>query len=259
MTKLNGVDVSGWQPSNVLDLIPFDFAIVKITQSNGASNKNVTGQLKSAKAKGIYGVYHFDNGNDNWQGEVDAFLAEAKKQDVPGNGILFWDWEAESLKKGPARLAKIREYLKKNLGYTAIYLSGSPAKEHTSEIKHWDYVWVAAYGSNAIMKSYNSNATQNHWPDAIIHQYCAKGMLDSHNGYLDLNVAHLSADQWKAIAKKSIINNTPTPTAKTYTVKKGDTLSSIAKKHGTTWQVLKSLNNIKNENVISVGQVIKLP
>lgn len=42
----------------------------------------------------------------------------------------------------------------------------------------------------------------------------------------------------------------------TYTVKKGDTLSGIAKKYGTTVSKLASLNNIKNVNLIYVGQVL---
>ena len=42
-------------------------------------------------------------------------------------------------------------------------------------------------------------------------------------------------------------------------VKKGDTLSGIASKYGTTYQVLASYNGISNPNVISVGQVIKIP
>lgn len=45
----------------------------------------------------------------------------------------------------------------------------------------------------------------------------------------------------------------------TYTVKKGDTLSGIATKYGTTYQVLAEYNNISNPNVINVGQVIKIP
>lgn len=40
----------------------------------------------------------------------------------------------------------------------------------------------------------------------------------------------------------------------TYTVKKGDTLSAIAKKHNTTVDTLVKLNNIKNANLIYVGQ-----
>lgn len=44
-----------------------------------------------------------------------------------------------------------------------------------------------------------------------------------------------------------------------YTVQKGDTLSKIASKYGTTWQKLASYNGIANANVISVGQKIKIP
>ncbi len=47
--------------------------------------------------------------------------------------------------------------------------------------------------------------------------------------------------------------------AKTYTVRKGDTLSGIAARNNTSVATLVKLNNIKNANVISVGQVIKLP
>ena len=39
-----------------------------------------------------------------------------------------------------------------------------------------------------------------------------------------------------------------------YVVKKGDTLSAIADKYNTTYQQLASINNIKNPNLIYVGQ-----
>lgn len=45
----------------------------------------------------------------------------------------------------------------------------------------------------------------------------------------------------------------PTTTT-TYTVKKGDTLSGIAKKYGTTYQKIAKDNNIKDPNKIYVGQ-----
>lgn len=44
-----------------------------------------------------------------------------------------------------------------------------------------------------------------------------------------------------------------------YIVKKGDTLSKIAKDNNTTVAVLQKLNNIKNVNIITVGQKITLP
>ncbi|WIG48760.1 peptidoglycan-binding protein [Bacillus halotolerans] len=44
----------------------------------------------------------------------------------------------------------------------------------------------------------------------------------------------------------------------TYTVKKGDTLSAIAKEHGGSVANLQSWNNIKDPNKITVGQKLKL-
>jgi LysM repeat protein len=45
-----------------------------------------------------------------------------------------------------------------------------------------------------------------------------------------------------------------------YTVKKGDTLSSIARKYGTTVQALLAANpQITNANLIRVGQFIRIP
>ena len=46
---------------------------------------------------------------------------------------------------------------------------------------------------------------------------------------------------------------------KTHVVKKGESLSSIAKKYDTTVNKLVSLNGIKNPNLVRVGQIVKLP
>lgn len=42
-------------------------------------------------------------------------------------------------------------------------------------------------------------------------------------------------------------------------MKAGDTLSGIASKYGTTYQVLAFYNGIANPNLIYVGQKIKIP
>ncbi len=50
------------------------------------------------------------------------------------------------------------------------------------------------------------------------------------------------------------------PQGKSYTVKSGDTLDSIARANGTTWQALKAMNpQIANANLIRPGQKIALP
>lgn len=48
------------------------------------------------------------------------------------------------------------------------------------------------------------------------------------------------------------------PAANTYTVRPGDTLSSIAAKFGTSYQTLASLNRISNPNLIYIGQTLRV-
>lgn len=50
-----------------------------------------------------------------------------------------------------------------------------------------------------------------------------------------------------------------TPSYTVYTVKKGDTLSGIAKRYNTTYQTLAQYNHIADPNRIYVGQKIKIP
>ena len=70
------------------------------------------------------------------------------------------------------------------------------------------------------------------------------------------------------VAPAPVHGKAPQPTApvapapavpgKTYTVVKGDNLTRIASRNGTTVAKLVELNGIKNANLINVGQVIKL-
>ena len=49
------------------------------------------------------------------------------------------------------------------------------------------------------------------------------------------------------------------PIVRTHIVKKGDTLSSIARQYGTTAAALASYNHLSNINAIQIGQKIKIP
>lgn len=57
-------------------------------------------------------------------------------------------------------------------------------------------------------------------------------------------------------AEKALFDKIPVQTV--YVVKKGDTLSKIANKYGTTTTKLAQLNNIKNPDLIYIGQKIKI-
>ena len=66
-------------------------------------------------------------------------------------------------------------------------------------------------------------------------------------------------DKLTVPAAIAIIQNGGGGSTRTYTVKPGDTLSSIAIKYGTTVAKIASANNIANVNIISVGQVLTIP
>ncbi len=53
-------------------------------------------------------------------------------------------------------------------------------------------------------------------------------------------------------------NTTPSRNTE-YIVKKGDTLYQISRKYETTIKVLRAFNQIENQDIINVGQKIKIP
>ncbi|MBL8117685.1 MAG: LysM peptidoglycan-binding domain-containing protein [Anaerolineae bacterium] len=61
-----------------------------------------------------------------------------------------------------------------------------------------------------------------------------------------------------ATAAPGVTPTPPPPSTSTYTVQRGDTLGSIARRFNTTIQSLASLNNIANPNLIYAGQVLRV-
>lgn len=74
-----------------------------------------------------------------------------------------------------------------------------------------------------------------------------------------LTNAGYNYNEVQAIVNK-ILNggSTPSPTVEYYTVRKGDTLSGIAARYGTTYQKLAQMNGIQNPNLIYPGQKIRV-
>lgn len=84
---------------------------------------------------------------------------------------------------------------------------------------------------------------------------CGKRAVQINGRFIRGFIAPKYSEPGKASAKP--VSNSKTVT-KTYTVKKGDTLSKIAKKYGTTYQKIAKENGISNPNYIRVGQKLKI-
>lgn len=96
------------------------------------------------------------------------------------------------------------------------------------------------------------------WDDGV--QITAVGNIGKKSGY--------HTRTWKEHGKLPWVDytdaedtsaNAENPDEVVYVVVKGDTLSAIAKKYGTTYQALAEYNGIKDVNRIYVGQKIRIP
>lgn len=142
--------------------------------------------------------------------------------------------------------------------------------------------WIKNYLDDSKLTRFDHWLAQ--WADAPTYtgafgmwQHSSTGKVDGISGNVDLDIAY---KDYPAIIRAKKLNgfssDTPavvppdpgdkedttetSPTAETvYTVKKGDTLSAIAKKYGTTYQKLAEYNGIDNPNLIHVGQKIRIP
>ncbi|WP_214878995.1 LysM peptidoglycan-binding domain-containing protein [Exiguobacterium sp. ERU653] len=72
-------------------------------------------------------------------------------------------------------------------------------------------------------------------------------------------ISQLKAKGYKFVTVSQLLAYQNTSTNKTYTVKSGDTIYSIARTYGVTVSDLAAANNITNVNLISVGQVLNIP
>src|SRR5699024_8742681 len=80
----------------------------------------------------------------------------------------------------------------------------------------------------------------------------------NYNTKLNGIIEKYNLTKYDSVKSKPSKPSKPNNSTKTYTVKSGDTLSEIANKFGTSVKKLQSINNIKNVNLIRVGQKIKL-
>lgn len=155
-------------------------------------------------------------------------------------------------------------------------------QEHTfPAIKHWKNFAIWQYTSKGKINGYNGNIDRNNFygdKEAWLKYANATSTPKAEEPKpvvknIDELAREVIAGQWSngddrrkkiteagydynAVQKRvnEILGTKTTVQHTYYIVKKGDTLSGIAKKYGTTYQELARKNNIKNPNLIRVGQ-----
>lgn len=211
---------------------------------------------------------------------------------------VFFDWEYDSMNYAKKLGMKCNKTLItdmnisfcqriKELGYEpGYYLNLDYSKNYIDESRLTGYKrWFAYYSSKRQSNCY-------------LWQYSSSGKVNGISGNVDMNelIGKVSEDQPKdkktnaeiahevlegkwgndaerkkrleaagydynavqALVNKLVAEQKPQSTKTYYKVKRGDTLSGIAKKYGTTVNQLASWNNIQNVNLIYPGQKLRV-
>ena len=196
--RLNGIDVSSWQPANIGDLVSYDFMIVKATQGTWYTNPNFSQQANSAFWSGKkLGVYHFAEYGTSPQAEAQFFVSHV--QGYLGNAILILDYEAESLNNGREWVRAFMREVKRLTGITCgLYCSTSYINaQNLSGLckEEGALLWNANYWfSYQPFYAYDQNITPG--VPCEIYQYTSSGRLPGYDGNLDLNVFYGTRSDW---------------------------------------------------------------
>lgn len=129
-----------------------------------------------------------------------------------------------------------------------------------------EFLWTEIQGYKGVMDAAKNAASVKAVSDVVLTQFerpadQSDAVKTKRAGY-----GQTYFDKYAAKQAADPKPNTPAPTPaanKTeetvYVVQKGDTLSGIAKRYGTTYQKLAEYNGIANPNIINIGQKIRIP
>lgn len=263
-----GIDVSSWQDGINWDkakAVGIEFAIIRagygqhVSQIDNQFKSHIKGAIEAGLKIGIYWMaYAYDKAGAKREAEVcDQIIRPYKdKITLP----VFYDWEYDSMRYAKsmgafpdralitdmtlAFMDRIRE-----LGYKAGFYT------------NWDYLsrmydYSRVKGYDLWMASYSSQRPD--LDNCVMQQYTSTGSVPGVPGHVDCDLLYKDYGAPEKQPEKA--EDKPVTGADTvYTVKAGDTLSGIAAKYSTRWQVLAEYNSLSNPDLIFSGQKIRIP
>lgn len=269
-----GIDISRYQKGMSLSTAMKEgvqFAIIKAGGSDAGHYKDSCFESFYLQAKQLglpVGAYYFGRDMNVAQAKASAKhfveLLKGKQLEYP----VYYDVEAKMLTLSKRELTDVVKAFCQTVedsGYwTGIYASQSSFKSevNNAELKHFCQ-WIAAWRKNKPdgVDMWQFGGEQNF----IRSNKIAGRVCDQDYCYKDYPalIKAKGLNGWgkvetpKTEAKVETKTETKAEPVK-YTVKKGDTLSGIAKKYKTTVAKLVKANGIKEPNKIYVGQVLTI-
>lgn len=259
-----GIDVSDWQgyiDYNQVRNAGIQIVYIKSSQGNNIKDPYFEINYENAKANNLkVGFYHYLTATTIEEAQNQAVFFSSVISGKTSDCKLALDYEQfgnvsneEINQIALAFMEKVKELTRKEIIlYSDLYNSERTFNSTISE--NYD-LWLAYYGDYENLQDVNSS-----WESFIGVQYSDQGEIPGINGKVDRD----KYTQEILLGDNSEIPNTENPNENSntqviyYTVQKGDTLSSIAKRYGTTIEEIAYLNNIQNVNLIYPGEVFKI-
>lgn len=259
-----GIDVSDWQGYIDYSQVKnsgIDVVYIKASQGNSIKDPYFEINYENAKANNLkVGFYHFLTATTVEEAEQQATFFTSVISGKQVDCKLAMDYEqfdgidAQLINQiAMAFMKKVEELTKKQvIIYSDLYNSEST---FNSELSSQGELWLAYYGDYRDLENVNSS-----WDTFIGVQYTDQGSVAGINGNVDrdLFTKEIFLDDSSEIANTENPNGNYNTETIYYTVKRGDTLSAIASRYGTTVQEIAQINGIQNVNLIYPGQVLKI-
>ena len=257
-TVYPGIDVSKWQGSIDFDRVKADgINIVYIRAGAGNDYKDpyFERNYNNAKAAGLdIGFYHSMTARSVSEAKQQAKFFVSLLAGKTADCMIAMDFGAGGQlpvsTANDTAIAFMREVERLSGKDVMIYTSTNGAKTRWSSALASEFpLWVAQYGPS-------TPSDNGQWDSWVGFQYSNTGRIDGISGDVDLD--KFTQDVYLA-DNSPIPGNEPGPIPEDIkliriTVARGDTLSRLASKYGTTVSSLVRLNEIENPNLIYIGE-----
>ncbi len=259
-TIYEGIDVSNWQGYiNYEQVRNSGIDVVYIKSSQGANIIDAYFRINynNAKSNGLkVGFYHFLTARNEEEAIEQAdFFASVISNTTP-DCKLAMDFEVFgnlSIEEINVISETFLERLKERTGKeVVIYSNASDARDIFSVSLSEKYpLWIAEYGTEVPSKT--------NWEFWEGFQYTSRGEIEGVRGFVDRDRFTNDIFLNDSVQIPESGNNENFNQDREYIVKKGNTLSGIAKIYNTTVRELVILNKIQNPNLIFPGEEVLVP
>ena len=263
--EIKGIDVSTWQGDIDWAEVAgqgIQFAILRASFGEEGVDRKFEQNIQQAPAAGIAcGAYHYCYATSTQaaQKEAEHFLEVIKPYQFPYPVALdLEDTAIAALGKNTATdIAQTFLETVKNAGYYVVLYSNLNWLVNYLDMQRLSSydVWLAQWSSKPTYQG-----------DFGIWQYTSEGEISGIDAPVDRDLCY---KEYPSLIQSSGLNGfqqggegqpAPKPEKKTYTVKKGDSLSGIAQKFGISLQALLDANpQISDPSLIYAGQVLTIP